>query len=55
MATQADYKAALQDILDHDPKYFDDVNTILAYVNATASQNVTISTGSDSSLTVTGS
>lgn len=54
MATQADYKAALQDILDHDPKYLDDINTVLAYVNATATQNVVVSTGTDSSLTVTG-
>lgn len=55
MATQADYKAALQDILDHDPKYLDDVNTVLAYVNATASQNVVVSQGVDSSMAVTGS
>lgn len=54
MATQADYKAALQDIIDHSPQFLDDVNTILAYVNATATQNVVISTGSDSSLTVAG-
>lgn len=55
MATQADYKAALQDILTHDPKYLDDVNTVLAYVNATAGQSVVISQGSDNSLAVTGS
>jgi fructose-1-phosphate kinase PfkB-like protein len=55
MATQADYKAALQDIITHDPKYLDDVNTILAYVNATASTNVVISQGTDNSLAVTGS
>ena len=55
MATQADYKAALQDIIVHDPKYLDDVMTVIAYVNATASQNVSISTQGDSSLVVTGS
>lgn len=55
MATQADYKTALQDIITHDPKYLDDVITVITYVNATASQNVVISQGADSSLAVTGS
>ena len=55
MATQADYKLAMQYILDRHPGFLDQVNTILAYVDALNSQNVVVSDGTDDALAVTGS